>query len=90
MSVQVNVNGGVYKPGEDEAAGSSRSATEDSSLVNVVADPHPLPSPLESDSSQCEQTAEQPSVSVMTDVTMETISRLESECITLQEENQKL
>ena len=75
---------------EDEAAGSSRSATEDSSSVNVVADAHPLPSPLESDSSQCEQTAEQPSVSVMTDVTMETISRLESECITLREENQKL
>ena len=72
---------------EDQAAGS---ATEDTSLVNVMADPHPLPSPLESDSSQCEQTAEQPSVSVMTDVTMETISRLELECITLREENQKL
>ena len=33
---------------------------------------------------------QQPSVSVMTDMTMESIGKLESECTTLQKENHKL
>lgn len=54
---------------------------DDSSTVDIGAcsqEIHPLPSPHESDRSHSEQTAEQPT-SLMTNVTMETISRLESE-----------
>ena len=84
---------------EEEAASSllalstSSEGNDDSSTVDIGASSqeiHPLPSPLEFDCNHCEQTVEQPTVSVMTDVTMESISRLESECITLREENQKL
>ena len=65
----------------------------DLSTVNIRAYPqenHHLPFPPVSDRSYCEQTAEQPTVSLMTDVIIETISRLESECITFREEHQKL
>lgn len=82
---------------EEEAASSllilSTASEGNSSSVDIGACPqeiHPLSLPVESDHSQCEHTAEQPTVSSMTDVTMDTISRLELECITLREENQKL
>ena len=76
-----------------ETLNTAMEGNDDLSMVNIGACPqdiHPLPSQPEPGCSHCEQTAEQPSVSLMTDVTMETISRLESECITLREENRKL
>ena len=71
---------------EGEAAGSSHPPS-DPSLIDFVPHSLPQPLPLQSDSSHCKQTAEQ---SVITDVTLEAMRRLESECINLREENQKL
>lgn len=90
MGVQVCVNGGVYKPGVKTKLLIVHVLPRKTHLLSTLwlilaLNLHHLSLTLASVS-----TAKQPSVSLMTDVTMETISRLELEYNTLREENQKV